>query len=342
MRKTPSCAAAVVISPEYNYSLLFIHIFIMTGLSKEKRLGLAIEAFHKGQFPSKTACAKAFDVSQRTLMTHLNETVSHQHTTANCWKLSTTEEESLKKWILDMDKHSLPLQIANIRHLAQLLLSAQKSKDVLISDKWVSQFIQHHPELQSKYTRQYDYRHAKCEDSELIKGWFDRVQETIQKYDILEQDIYNMDETGFQMGVASTAKINCGSETRNSHAKSIQPGNHKWIIIIIAINAAGSVLSPQIIFAGKKRQSQWYSAIPKEYRISMSDNSWTNDALGLNGFKRCLRSIHPLRLLINITFLYLMIIVVILLLVLIISALRDGLFLYICLHIHLIYFNHWI
>ena len=56
----------------------------------------------------------------------------------------------------------------------------------------------------------------------------------------------------FKMGVASTAKIVCGSETRDSHAKSIQPGNHEWITIIIVINAAGSVLSSQIIFAGKK------------------------------------------------------------------------------------------
>jgi len=38
-----------------------------------------------------------------------------------------------------------------------------------------------HPELKSKYTRQYDHQHAKCEDPELIKGWYNRVQETIQK-----------------------------------------------------------------------------------------------------------------------------------------------------------------
>lgn len=48
-----------------------------------------------------------------------------------------------------------------------------------------------------------------------------------------------MDESGFQMSMASTAKIICGSETRNSHAKSIQPGSHEWITVIIAINAAG-------------------------------------------------------------------------------------------------------
>ena len=81
------------------------------------------------------------------------------------------------------------------------------------------------------------------------------------------------------MGVALTAKVICGSETRDSHAKSIQPGNCEWITAIIAISASGSILPPQIILAGKKHQSQWYSAIPKEYRISMSDNGWTNDDL---------------------------------------------------------------
>ena len=89
-----------------------------------------------------------------------------------------------------------------------------------------------------------------------------------------------MDETGFQMGVASAAKVICGSEIRDSHVKSIQPGNREWITIIIAINASGSVLPSHIVFAGKKHQSQWYSAIPKEYRISMSENGWTNDDSG--------------------------------------------------------------
>ena len=182
-----------------------------------------------------------------------------------------------------MCQRGLPLRISNVRYLAQLLLSARlkSSEKAAIGEQWVNWFIQRHPELKSKYTHQYDYQRAKCENPELIKNWFTCVQETIQKYGILEQDIYNMDETGFQMGVASTSKVICGSETRDSHARSIQPGNREWITIIVAINATGSVLPPQIIFAGKKHQSQWYSAIPEDYRISMSDNGWTNDAIGL-------------------------------------------------------------
>ena len=64
-----------------------------------------------------------------------------------------------------------------------------------------------------------------------------------------------MDETGFQMGVASTAKVICGSEIKQSHVKSLQPGNREWVTSIIAINAIGWSLPPQIIFAAVKHQS---------------------------------------------------------------------------------------
>ena len=82
----------------------------------------------------------------------------------------------------------------------------KSSGKATISELWVNQFIKHHSELKSKYTCPYDYQCAKCEDPELIKSWFKYIQKTIQKYGILEQDIYNIDKTSFQMGGCS---INC-------------------------------------------------------------------------------------------------------------------------------------
>ena len=90
-----------------------------------------------------------------------------------------------------------------------------------------------------------------------------------------------MTETGFQMGMTSTAKVICDSETWESNAKAIQPGNHKWVTTIIAVNAAGWALPPQIIQAAENHQSQWYHAVPKDYTISVSRNGWMNDGLGL-------------------------------------------------------------
>ena len=45
-----------------------------------------------------------------------------------------------------------------------------------------------------------------------MRAWFWLVQNTIAKYGILDEDIYNFDETGFQMGMISTAKVVISAE----------------------------------------------------------------------------------------------------------------------------------
>ena len=115
----------------------------------------------------------------------------------------------------------------------------------------MTRYIEHHEDLQSKYNHKHDYQRAQCEDPEIIKAWFQLVQNTIAKYGILEQDIYNFDETGFQMGVASTAKVITGSHHTTSRVRALQPGNQEWVTAIESINASGWLLPPMIIFAGK-------------------------------------------------------------------------------------------
>lgn len=194
--------------------------------SKEERIRLALEAYKKHLFPSKNAAAKAYDVPLSTFKTQVNGTTCRQESVANGRKLTPTEEKTLSLWIIDMGQRGLPLQISTVCYLAQLLLSARlSSQTAYVGEHWVTRYIQHHTELSSKYSQKYDYQRAKCEDPELIMGWYKCFHDVIEKYGIVEQDIYNMDETGFQMGMTSTAKVICGSETWASNAKAIQPGN---------------------------------------------------------------------------------------------------------------------
>lgn len=177
-----------------------------------------------------------------------------------------------------MDKRGLPPTHATVCRMANLLLSDRKASDS-VSDRWVSRFIERHGELKSKYNRKYDYQRTQCEVPEIMGRWFALVQDTIAKYGILEQDIYNFDETGFQMGVASTAKVVTGSHHSTSRVRALQPGNREWVTVIEAINASGWATPPMIIFAGKVHQSTWYRDIPKDWTIGLSDNGWTNDKL---------------------------------------------------------------
>ena len=70
----------------------------------------------------------------------------------------------------------------------------------------------------------------------------------------MAEDIYNFDETGFQMGIAGTAKVVTRSE-KTLHPKLVQPGNTEWVTIVEGVNASGWTLPPMIILKGKLHQA---------------------------------------------------------------------------------------
>ena len=102
----------------------------------------------------------------------------------------------------------------------------------------------------AKYLRKYDHQRAKCEDLEILGNWFKLLQSTITKYGIVVEDIYNFDETGFQIGVIITAKVLTQTKPSKSGSNRIksgrplvnQPGNRHWVTIIEGINASGWAL----------------------------------------------------------------------------------------------------
>jgi hypothetical protein len=54
-----------------------------------------------------------------------------------------------------------------------------------------------YPELSSVYNRKFDNQRVQYEDPKLISLWFKLVGDTIAKYGIIEEDIFNFDETSF-------------------------------------------------------------------------------------------------------------------------------------------------
>ena len=95
-----------------------------------------------------------------------------------------------------------------------------------VGPRWASNFVKRQPELRTRFTRKYDYQRALCEDPTIIGNWFELVRNTIAKYGIEESDIWNFDETGFMMGVISSAMMVTTSD-RQERAKMKQPSNRE-------------------------------------------------------------------------------------------------------------------
>jgi len=225
-------------------------------IQKEGRLELAIQAYKQGRFSSYRAAAKAYDVPRNMLQRRLTGTHPRVGSIAKNRLLTVTEEETLVHWILSMDRRGMPPRIRVVREMTDLLVAQHRKSTPVrpVGQNWVRGLINRHDTLKSKYNRKYDYQRAKYKDPELIRGWFQRIQATKAEYGILEDDIYNFDETGFQMGVIATAKVVTGTD-RAGRPRTTQPGNREWVTVIETICARGFAIPPLVILEAVMHQS---------------------------------------------------------------------------------------
>ena len=88
------------------------------------------------------------------------------------------------------------------------------------------------------------------------------------------------------MGIIGSMKVVTGSERRN-RPQLVQPGNREWVTVIQSICAAGYAIPPFIIYKGRVYISIWYEEadIPRNWKLSVSKNGWTNNALSLEWLK---------------------------------------------------------
>ena len=106
-----------------------------------------------------------------------------------------------------------------------------------------------------------------------------------EKHRILDEDIYKMDEKGFMMRVAASAKVVISKHEKQ--AFSAQPGNREWVSLIESICTTGRTLPLFVIFKGVNKQKAWYDALEDiDTEIATSENGWTDNELGLDWLKK--------------------------------------------------------
>ena len=197
-------------------------------MQQEGRIALVVNALKQGHFTSIRGAAKSYNVPFTTLRHRVRGQLAQRDIRPPNYKLTSIEKSTLVEWILSIDQRGLSPRPDTIQQMANLLIQKQLdiSQGITVGNRWVLNFVQRHQALQTQYNRKYNYQQAKCKDPILIRNWFQLVQNTIAKYSIIEEDIYNFDKTRFQIGVISTAKVITRVE-RSNQPTLVQPRNRE-------------------------------------------------------------------------------------------------------------------
>jgi hypothetical protein len=92
-----------------------------------------------------------------------------------------------------------------------------------VGKKWVTRFLKRNSELQTAITRSIKAARMKEVTLDRISEWFDARQTVVQDNQIALENIYNIDETGFSMGLIEAAKSHCQRQCLYAISSSTRP-----------------------------------------------------------------------------------------------------------------------
>ena len=245
----------------------------------EGDLQLAIQDINFQQLLSERRAAAIYKVPRRTLVDRRAGRRPRRDCEPNRKRLTKLLEEAVVLRILEGSDRGLPSSKADVRDMADKL-PRERGGDA-VGKNWVDRFIQRTPELQTRWTRPYDRQRAACEDPAVIQPWFSLVQSMKAKYGIVDEDMYNFDESGFLMGKISSQLVVTGSR-KPGKRKKLQPGDRECVTLVQGVGSTGKVIPPFLILAGKVLISNWSTEdLLRGWVINVSPTSWTNNNLAL-------------------------------------------------------------
>jgi len=118
-------------------------------------------------------------------------------------------------------------------------LELKRTEDLhlLLGKNWISRFLQRYPDLAFKLSTRLERQRAYANDQEVLWDYFGKLDHVIWEHSVEEVQIFNMDENGFLIELASRAKFLYQHRRRNPHVT--HDGKGKLVIVIEIVGRDG-------------------------------------------------------------------------------------------------------
>jgi hypothetical protein len=269
----------------------------------ENKITEALAGIRSGRFKSAYAAGKALGIRPDTVNRRVQGGNSRQEARQKQQLLTTAQQRTLLKWIKQLTisgyapTHQLLREIAEevrvnkvrvfdpFSHIQPATPVAPVSR-LPLGQEWVKRFVKRHNVLRSQFGRRVESARLSCATEPIMNAWFDAFKDIVSRFDIAEENIYNMDKTGFCIGTMESTRIIVDSSRRTRY--QAQSGRQEWVSILECVCADGSSITPFVIFKGTTNVLQNW--IPPEilhkWFFAVNAKGWTSNVHGVEWLKR--------------------------------------------------------
>jgi hypothetical protein len=186
--------------------------------------------------------------------------------------LNSDQEASLVSWVELLNSCYTPPTAKDIEYAANRLLKIAGS-DRVVGPMYSYRMIRRLPKhIKLTTQKPKESLRIQAENPGIISHWYDRLADLFNEYNFESHEIYNWDETGYQIGQGLNQHV---LSTRQN--ATIATGDRgETITGIECIATDGWVMFPWFLVKGTSHQEDWYirlSTDSKDYKVIQPTDS---------------------------------------------------------------------
>lgn len=198
--------------------------------------------------------------------------------------LNPWEEKAVVKFLVHQDKLGRPVRIKYVSSIAFSLARRRSASERPLKPpgkNWPRCFYRRHPELKASTAKALDWNRYDIHDK--VVHWFDVIGQVLKDPNVLQQNVYNMDETGVMLSQLGSVKVLVSRD--NQRGCRVARVKRTTITAIECVSADGRYLHPMIIWPALTHRSNWSTWPTPGWHYAFSDSGYTDSHLSLQWLK---------------------------------------------------------
>lgn len=201
------------------------------------------------------------------------------------------QEEELVGYLKEMEARLFGLTITECRKLAFQLAEQNgiqhpfNKNDKMAGKGWMMGFFNRHKDLSIRKPEATSGARAMGFNKVAVEQFFKLLQETVEKYQLTADKIYNVDETGVTVNPKGNSKVIASKGKRQVGAlTSAERG--ETITSEICFSASGAYMPPMLIFPRKRMQQSFLDGLVPGGWVELNEKGWIDKTLFFTWFKK--------------------------------------------------------
>ena len=272
----------------------------------ESRIQEALRYLSENPRTKITVLGKQFNVPYQRLLARLHGRKSISEVTQRTTRLNEFQEAAVLNYVERLTSAFIPPRKDVVVAYANSLLNDTAEPGVPIQPlgpQWLARFLRRHPDLTATKMKTMEKKRQQAADVEYIRDWFAKYEKVRRDYQIQSNDIWNMDESGFQIGQGRSQVVIIPRTSHIRYASKPRlgvPENRESVTVIEAISSTGNYIAPWLLMCGKNHVATTYGCgtmLPpndagvngieapadwsNDFHVYMTKSGFTNDEIAI-------------------------------------------------------------